>query len=139
MKRTIYISIGLLAVVFCATQTLKAQEDTKRLIQVLENDSDSFSHSFDNAMDNSTLNGTSTEGDATRYVKEFEDSIDHLKKEYDNGKDTSISAREVVARAKVINGVMRRYKFDAASQTDWRTVKGDLTRLATAHKFRLKW
>jgi hypothetical protein len=139
MKRTIYISIGLLVVVFCATQTLKAQEDTKRLIQVLENDSDSFSHSFDNAMDNSAINGTSMEGDATRYVKEFEDSIDHLKKEYDNGKDTRISAREVIAHAKVINGVMRRYKLDAASQTDWRTVKGDLTRLATAHKFRLKW
>src|SRR5262245_12046609 len=139
MRKTIYISICLLVLVFCATQSLKAQEDIKRLIQVLEKDSDSFSHSFDNAMDNSPINGTSTEGDATRYVKEFEDSIDHLKKEYDSGKDTRVTAEEVVNRAKTINGVMRRYKFDAASQTDWRTVKSDINRLAKAHNIKLKW
>lgn len=139
MKRTIYISIGLLVLVFLTTQSLKAQEDVGRLLQELEKSSDRFSNSFDSALDNSPLNGTSTEGDATRYVKDFEDSIDHLKKEYDGGKDTAIAAREVIARAKVINGIMRRYRFSAACETDWRSVKSDLTRLAKAHNVKIKW
>lgn len=140
MKKTIFLLSGLvmlLALTISTTQTTLAQgEDVGRLLQELENNSDRFSKSFDNAMDNSDLNGTSTEGEATRYVQAFEDSIDQLKRQYDQQKDARIAAQEVMTRARAIDKMMRRYKFDATAQTDWRSVKGDINRLAK--NYRLK-
>ena len=135
MKKLIYMLMVLFFVGFLMS-SVNAQEDVGRLLQELENSSDRFSKSFDNALDNSEINGTSTEGDATRYVKDFEDSIDHLKKEYDGGKETKVAAAEVLQRARLINSMMRRYKFNATTQTDWRTVKIDLNRLAKAYRLK---
>lgn len=137
MRKAIYLTMGvvmLLALTISTTQTTTAQdEDVGRLLQELEKSSDRFSKSFDNAMDNSEINGTSTEGEATRYVKAFEDSIDHLKREHDRKKDTKLAAQDVIDRAKAIDGIMSKYKFDDTSQTDWRSVKLDIARLARAH------
>jgi|SRR5215204_2490937 len=138
MKK-IYILTGLLVLVFCMAQASSAQEDVGRLLQELENNADRFAKSFDNAVDNSKLNGTSTEGEATRYVHDFEDSTDRLKKAYDKQKDTRIAAQEVIMRAKVINKVMKKYKLDSTSQTDWRSVKGNLNRVAAAYKMKIRW
>jgi Sec-independent protein translocase protein TatA len=139
MNKKIYILTGLLALVFGMSQAIKAQEDVGRLLQELENNSDRFAKSFDNAADNSDLNGTSTEGEATRYVHEFEDSIDRLKAAYDKNKEAKIAAQDVVTRAKLINKVMNKYKMDEASQTDWKSVKVTLERLAAAYSVKLKW
>src|SRR5215211_658893 len=116
MGKTIYILTGLFVLVFCTAQAVRAQEDIGRLLQELENNSDRFSKSFDNALDNSEMNGTSTEDEATRYVHEFEDSIDRLKKAYDKQKEARIAVQEVTMRAKTINNVMKKYKLDATSQ-----------------------
>jgi hypothetical protein len=139
MRKTIYILTGLFVLVFCTAQAVRAQEDVGRLLQELENNTDRFSKSFDNALDNSELNGTSTEGEATRYVHEFEDSIDRLKKVYDKQKDARIAAQEVVMRAKVVNKVMKKYKLDSTSRTDWKSVKSNLDRLGAAYKTKIRW
>src|SRR5688500_7530976 len=139
MSKKIYILTGLLVLVFCAAQATSAQEDVKRLLQELENNADRFSKSFDNAMDNSDLNGTSTEGEATRYVQQFEDSIDRLKNVYDDGKDARVAARDALDRAKAIDRVMRKHKLDATAQTDWRSVRENIGRLAKAHNLKIKW
>lgn len=138
MKKAIHLMgvVMLLALTALTTQTTTAQEDVGRLLQELENNSDRFSKSFDNAMDNSPLNGTSTEGEITRSVQAFEDSIDQLKRQYDQQKDARIAAQEVLTRARAIDKMMRRYKFDTTAQTDWRSVKGDINRLAK--NYRLK-
>ena len=139
MSKRIYILTGLFVLVFSAAQAIRAQEDVGRLLQELENNTDRFSKSFDNALDNSQLNGTSTEGEATRYVQQFEDSIDRLKKAYDKQKEGRIAAQEVMSRAKTINKVMKKYKLDAASQTDWKSVKANLDRVAAAYNLKIKW
>ena len=139
MSKKIYILMGMLVLVFYMAQATRAQEDIGRLLQELENNSDRFSKSFDNALDNSQLNGTSTEGEVTRYVHEFEDSIDRLKKSYDKQKETRVAAQDVVYRAKAINKVMKKYKLDATAQTDWRSVKANIDRVAAAYKMKAKW
>lgn len=139
MNKKIYILTGLFALVFCAAQAIKAQEDVGRMLQELENNTDRFSKSFDNAMDNSPLNGTSTEGEATRYVQSFEDSIDRLKKVWDKDKDARIAAQEAVSRAKTIDKWLRRYKLDSTTQTDWNSVKGNMERIAKVFKVKIKW
>ena len=139
MKKNIYILTGLFVLVFGLSQATMAQEDVGRLLQELENNTDRFSKSFDNALDNSELNGTSTEGEVTRYVQQFEDSVDRLKKQFDDRKDTRIAAQEALARAKSIDKVMRQHKLDATAQTDWKSVKANVNRLAKAHNLKIKW
>lgn len=131
--------MGLVAFALWGAHAIKAQEDVGRLLQELENNSDRFSKSFDNALDNSPLNGTSTEGEVTRYVQQFEDSVDRLKKQYDERKDARIAAQDVMTRARAINRVMRKYPLDTTSQTDWRSVKAVINRLGKAYKLKVKW
>jgi hypothetical protein len=139
MKKNIYILTGLFVFLFGMSQTIKAQEDVGRLLQELENNTDRFAKSFDSALDNSELNGTSTEGEVTRYVHDFEDSVDRLKKVHDEGKETKVAAADSLARAKAIDKVMRKYKLNDTAQTDWKSVKGTIVRLAKAHDLKIKW
>jgi hypothetical protein len=140
MNKKIFSMMGLLlALALWGAQATRAQEDVGRLLQELENNTDRFSKSFDNALDNSPINGTSTEGEVTRYVQQFEDSVDRLKKQYDGRKDARIAAQDVTTRARAIDKVMRKYALDATSQTDWRSVKDNINRLAKAYKVKFKW
>lgn len=141
MKKRIYILISLLAITCWTAAVVSAQEDAQRLLKILEEDSDRFSNTFDKEMDNSRINGTSAEGEITRYVKAYEDSTDRLKKQYDDGKFVDIAAREVLTRAKSIEKFMRKYKSQMGSTTitDWNTVKNDLNRLAQVYKIKHKW
>jgi hypothetical protein len=139
MSKKFFIMLGLFAFALWGAQAIKAQEDVGRLLQELENNTDRFSKSFDNALDNSPINGSSTEGEVTRFVQQFEDSIDRLKKVYDDGKDTRIAAQEALTRAKAINRVMRQYPLDATAQTDWKSVKDNIGRLAKTHRLKIKW
>jgi len=141
MKKRIYILLSLLAIICWTAASASAQEDTQRLLKILEEDSDRFSNTFDKELDNSRINGTSAEGEITRYVKAYEDSTDRLKKQYDQGKFADVAAREVLTRAKSIEKFMRKYKSQMGSTTitDWNTVKNDLNRLAQAYKIKHKW
>jgi hypothetical protein len=139
MTRKIYVLTGLFMLVFCAAQAIKAQEDVGLMLKELENKTDRFAKSFDNALDNSELNGTSTEGEVTRFVHDFEDSVDRLKKAWDKDKNARIAAQDTVARAKTIDKAMRKYKFDETTQTDWRSVKDNMARIAKVFKLKIKW
>ena len=139
MNKKIYILTGLFALVFFATQAINAQIDVGRMLKDLEKNTDRFAESFDNALDNSEINGTSTEGEATRFVHNFEDSVDRLKKVWKGDKDARIAAQDSLARAKAIDAVMRKYKFDETAQTDWKTVKDNIERIAKVFKVEVEW
>ena len=110
-------------------QTASAQEDVGRLIKQLEDDSDRFSNSTTKALDNSRFDGTSTEDQLIRYVRDFEDSIDRLKKGYDRREDTTLLAREVRTRSRTIDKFLKKNPLGGRVQTDWGTVKATLMRV----------
>ena len=139
MIKKIYILTGLFVLVFFAGQAIKAQEDVGRMLEDLEENTDRFAESFDNALDNSEINGTSREGEATRFVHDFEDSIDRLKKVWKTDKDARIAAQDSLTRAKAIDAVMRQYKFDEKAQTDWKTVKVNIELIARVFKVEVEW
>ena len=137
MKNTIYLLIGVamvLAIVISSPRTAAAQEDVGRLLHQLESDTDRFSKTLDNAMDHSSLNGTSQEGEMTRYVKDFEDAVDHLKDKYEDREYASVAAQDVLSRARLINKFLKENRLDAATQTDWASVKMDINRIARVYK-----
>lgn len=110
-------------------QTTSAQENAGRLIKQLEDDSDRFSNSVTKALDKSKFDGTSTEDQLIRYVRDFEDSIDRLKKGYDNRETTTYLAKEVQTRSRAIDKFIKKYPLGGNDATDWGTVRSDLIRL----------
>ena len=137
MKNTIYLLIGVamvLAIVISTPRSAAAQEDVGRLLHQLESDTDRFSKTLDNAMDHSSLNGTAQEGEMTRYVKDFEDAVDHLKDKYEDREYASVAAQDVLSRARLINKFLKENRLDAATQTDWASVKMDINRIARVYK-----
>ena len=137
MKRTLIIFVGMFVVAFAVcVQTASAQEDVGRLIKQLEDDSDRFSNSTTKALDNSRFDGTSTEDELIRYVRDFEDSIDRLKKGYDNSHDTTLLAREVQTRSKAIDRFLKKNPLGGRVGTDWGTVKATLLRIRNTRKVR---
>ena len=137
MKNTIYLLIGVamvLAIVISTPRSAAAQEDVGRLLHQLESDTDRFSKTLDNAMDHSSLNGTAEEGEITRYVKDFEDAVDHLKDKFEDREYASVAAQDVMSRARLINKFLKTNRLDAATQTDWASVKMDINRIAKVYK-----
>jgi hypothetical protein len=137
MKNTIYLLIGIamvLAIVISGPRTAASQEDVGRLLHQLESDTDRFSKTLDNAMDHSSLNGTAQEGEMTRYVKDFEDAVDHLKDKFEDREYASVAAQDVLSRAKLINKFLKENRLDAATMTDWASVKMDINRIAKVYK-----
>ena len=110
-------------------QAASAQEDPTRLIKQLEDDSDRFSNSTTKALDKSRFDGTSTEDQLIRYVRDFEDSIDRLKKAWDKGDDPTFLAKEVQTRSRSIDKFLKKYPLGGDVQTDWGTVRAVLIRL----------
>lgn len=137
MRRLLTIFVGaFLFTIAIGVQTSSAQEDVGRLIKQLEEDSDRFSNSTTKALDNSRFDGSSTEDQLIRYVRDFEDAIDRLKKGYDNREDTTLLAREVQTRSKAIDKFLKKYPLGGDVATDWGTVKSDLIRLRNTKKIK---
>ena len=141
MKKNMYIIVGLLAFALCVATSAFPQENVSRLLKMLEDDSDRFSHSLNTGLDASPLNGTNAEDDINRYVKDFEDSTDRLKERYEDRSFATLAAREVLTRAKTIDQFMRRNRsvVGSTARTDWQTVKNDIGRLAKAYNIKHKW
>jgi ElaB/YqjD/DUF883 family membrane-anchored ribosome-binding protein len=138
-EKTMMKSLSILMGVFVVTlaffiQAAVAQEDVGRLIKQLEDDSDRFSNTTTKALDSSKWDGTDAEDEMIKYVRNFEDAIDRLKKTYEDGKDTLEDAKEVQTRAKTIDKFLKKNPLGTEVDTDWGTVRADLLRLAKTGK-----
>ncbi len=142
MRKPIYI-FGLVVLLLLAfpLQRANAQgnENVKQLLKMLEEDTDRFTKSLDNALDKSSLNGTKTEDEINGYVHDFEEATDRLKDRYEDRGTAPNAAREVYRRAGYINSFMRRYRLGPQAETDWQKIKRDLEALGRAFRFKVRW
>ena len=130
MKRIFSIFAAVFVITIAVgVQTAAAQEDVPRLLKQLEEDSDRFSNSVAKALDESQWDGKPEEDRMIRYVRDFEDSIDKLKKGYDDGVDTVDLVKEVQARSNAIDSFLKKNELGGNTKTDWGTVKATLLRL----------
>ena len=130
MKRIFSIfAAALVMTIAVGVQTAAAQEDVARLLKQLEEDSDRFSNTVAKALDKSKWDGTPEEDTAIRYVRDFEDSIDRLKKAYDDGGETLELAKAVQVKSKAIDTFLKKHDVGGNTKVDWGTVKATLLRL----------
>jgi hypothetical protein len=122
------------------TWTIAVQrEDVKRLLKRLEENTDHFSKSLDDALDHSTLNGTRAEDEINGYVHQFEEATDRLKDRYEDHGAAPGAAREVLNRGQNIDRFMRRNRLGGRAESDWQVVRSDLNLLARMYRINWRW
>ena len=113
--------------------------NVRETIRQLETDTDRFKGSLDRALDHSQLDGTRTEDEINKYVKDFEEATDKLKDRAEDREYSPGLAREVLTRGRVINGFMRKNRLQSEAELDWSRVRSNLNRLATSYYIRWSW
>ena len=148
MKRITLIAMSLFlagaAVVICPREAVAqgtaagrfyTKAEVEYIIKRVEERSDSFRNVIDRTLDRSTLDGTNREDNINQQVKELENAIDTLRKEFDRAQTWQESRRQVqsvLSEADEVNAIMRRgrWRRGGAVKSEWALVRNDLNRLA---------
>ncbi|HEV7395083.1 MAG TPA: hypothetical protein VGN86_01125 [Pyrinomonadaceae bacterium] len=115
--------------------------DVERIIKRVEERSDAFRKVIDKSLDKSSLDGTSREDNINEQVKELENAIDRLKKDFSRAntwQETRAQVQTVVNEADEVNAIVRRgrWRRGGAVKNEWALVRSDLNRLAGVYNLR---
>jgi O-methyltransferase involved in polyketide biosynthesis len=116
-----------------------SDEDVEKIIHRIEQQSDTFRASLDDALDKSRFNGSSREDDINAFVKDFYEETKKLHDRFDDHKSTAPDVQSVLERAARIDGFMRRVPLTSRAQDDWSTLKTALDELAAAYDVSWRW
>ena len=110
--------------------------DVDRIIRNVENRTDVFVKQFDNALDNSRLNGTRREDNLNQRARDLESATDELRREFDRRDrwdDNRDEVRKCLNIASDINVAMRNRRLNRATQNNWANVRSELNTLARVY------
>lgn len=105
----------------------------QNIIRRLETNSDAYRQSLDEALDRSRLNGTRTEDEINRFVKDFEVATDRLRDNANSRGNVNADLQEVFNRALDIDDFMSRNRLTPRAQRDWELVRTELNRLSRSY------
>src|SRR5688500_989166 len=119
MRKITSLIISTACVVLIMAGSAWSQEDTKSLLKQLIEDTDRFSDSVDSHLDNSKIDGSQLEDEINRYVDGFDDALNSLQSDWENGRDAKASAESVGVRGKTINNFLKKHydRFTPAIHT----------------------
>ena len=115
----------------------KAQ--VERIIRRVENQSDRFVRSFDNALDRSRADGTWREDNLNERARELENGLDSLRREFDRTdryQDTRAQVSSVLGTAEQINTAVRRRRLRNNTERLWAQLRSELNALAAVYNLR---
>jgi hypothetical protein len=112
----------------------------RQIVDRIERQADQFRESFDDALDQSRVDGKQFEDHMNRVVSTFEESLDNLERQVDQSnelkeKDVLI----VMNNALAIDDYFRRYKLTPRAVRDWARVKSGLDDLALMSNVTWAW
>lgn len=145
MKSTVLLIASAMMLLNTTVSTLAQRPrpwyrgNVREIIRQLETDTDHFKSSLDNALDNSSLNGSRAEDEINEYVKQFEEATDRLRNRSEDREYAPNAAREVLNRGRSINVFMRTHRLGGRAESDWAKVRNDLNRLSNAYYLGWKW
>ena len=115
--------------------------DVERLIKRVEERSDAFRKVVDKSLDRSALDGTRREDNINEQVREMENAIDKLRKDFSRAntwQETREQVQSVMNESDEVNAIVRRgrWKRGGAVKSEWALVRNDLNRLAGVYNLR---
>ena len=111
----------------------------RQLIRRIETRSNQFSSSFMQALNRSSLNGSSEEREANRHLSEFESATTQLSSSFNRRESTSTDVQNVLEHAAFLNRFLVDHRVDNRAQSDWTQLRGDLDQLASAYSVAWNW
>jgi hypothetical protein len=116
--------------------------DVERIIKRVEERSDEFRKVIDRTLDRSALNGTNREDNINQQVKELENAIDDLRRDFDRANtwaETRSQVQRVMNEADEVNLIVRRGRWRRGGpvKSEWALVRSDLNKLAAVYRIRL--
>jgi hypothetical protein len=116
-----------------------SDKDVEQIIRRIEQQSDRFRSSLDEALDRSRFNGTNREDDINSSIKNFYEQTKRLRDRFDKHESASGDVETVLDRAARIDEFMRRNRLSAKAQENWSTLKNNLDELASAYNVSWRW
>lgn len=115
--------------------------DVERIINRVEERSDAFRKVIDRQLDRSALDGTNREDNINQQVKELENAIDKLKKDFSRAntwEETRGQVQTVMNEADEVNAIVRRgrWRRGGVVKSEWALVRADLNKLAGVYNLR---
>lgn len=114
-------------------QNRYSKSDVGRIIAKLESSSNSFRSDFDRAMDRSNLNGTSEEDRYNGLVKDYENALDGLRRDFDRSNswgDARNNVSNAIQRSQRVNDMMNSISFRRNLERQWSGMRNDINTLA---------
>lgn len=116
---------------------VNSKQRIEDLIKRIEENTDSFVKSYDEALDDSRLNGTRREDRYTDLARNFEHSTDELRREFDHDKASSqvrVNVRKCLNAASVVNRIMKSRNFGRQTESAWIRLRAELNNLAGIYR-----
>jgi len=109
------------------------------LLNSIEMRTDRFSARFPKAPDNSRVNSSNREDRINELVTNFESATDQLTDKFDKRNLNRADIENVLQRAARIDRIMGRNRFASTLETEWRSLRYDLDKLARAYDVNWNW
>ena len=116
-----------------------SDKDVEKIIKRIEQQSDRFRSSLDNALDKSRFNGSNREDDINSFVKDYYEQTKRLRDRFDKHNSATGDVEAVLDRAARIDDFMRRNRLSSKAQNEWSTLKTNLDELASAYNVSWRW
>ena len=143
LRRYIVLSASIVVVLFLVTaagaQRSWYRGDPAGTLKLLDEETNRFKKSLEDDLDHGPLNGSINEDRANEFVERFEDAVDKLKEKTEDQGSAPGLLRDVLERAKAINGFMRAYRIRGQAAHDWSRVKSLCNRLANSYYVNWRW
>jgi hypothetical protein len=116
-----------------------SDKDVEKIIRRIEQQSDRFRSSLDDALDKSRFNGSNREDDINSFIKDFYAQTKRLRDRFDEHKSASADVEAVLDRAARLDDFMIRNRLSSKVQDDWSTLRSNLDELAAAYNVSWRW
>lgn len=109
------------------------------LLRRLDQDSGRFRNSLDSSLDRSRRDGTRAEDNINAFVRDFDNSVGHLRNQFNGRRSVAGDVEDVLQKAATIDEFMMRSRATSGAMGDWSAVKRDLDELANDYGVSWQW
>lgn len=114
-------------------------KDVERIIKRIEQQSDRFRSSLDDALDKSRFNGTNREDDINSFIRTYYEQTKRLRDRFDKHNSAAADVEAVLDSAARLDDFMRRNRLSSKAQNEWSTLRSNLDELASAYNVNWRW
>ncbi|HLL76780.1 MAG TPA: YMGG-like glycine zipper-containing protein [Pyrinomonadaceae bacterium] len=109
------------------------------LIRRIETRTDNFRTALDRSLDRTRYDGTRTEDDINRFVRDFEQATDTLRSRFGSRTSVAGDVENVLRQATLIDSFMRRNRMNQRAENQWSLLRTDLNELASTYSVAWNW